>query len=87
MAYIGSAVPDTGVGIEQGSKGTKVFAFEELSGHSEWVLALYKALQFIQCSQESLEEYIINLHIWVSELKHREVKLEITSEETGNSDY
>lgn len=59
-AYFGSVVPDivSGVGIEQGSKGTKVFASEELSGRLE-----YKALQFIQCSQESLEEYIINLTI------------------------
>lgn len=35
VAYFGSVVPDTGVGIEQGSKGTKIFASEEVSGHSE----------------------------------------------------
>lgn len=37
-AYFGSVVPDivSGVGIEQGSKGTKVFASEELSGHLEY---------------------------------------------------
>lgn len=36
-AYFGSVVPgiDSGVGIEQGPKGTKIFAFEELSGHSK----------------------------------------------------
>lgn len=35
VAYFGCVVPDTGVGIEQGSKGTKVLASEDLSGHSE----------------------------------------------------
>lgn len=35
VAYFGSVVPATGVGIEHGSKGTKIFGSEELSGHSE----------------------------------------------------